>query len=147
MTFRVVIRYLIKYLANVFLYQIALRCSVDYIAERHFEHVSHDKRKFAYSLFSERNFRDLSERYVMYETFDIVYRILVFEKVVNELADLFVSYLFESVIVFEISKTDIFQIIVERSRPRLVLGTIVYRIAEDLVGNREDHIGVARVIS
>ena len=141
------IRYFIKDLANVFSYLLAVGSRRDYIAERYFEHVSHDKRKFVYTLFSERNFRDLSEFYVVYETFDIVDRIFVFKKVVNELADLFVSYLFESVIVFEISKTEIFQIIVERSRPRFVFGTVVYRIAEDFVGNREDHIGVACVIS
>ena len=103
----VVIGYLVKNLADVCLYLIAVNRRHDYVAERYFEHVSYDKRKFAYALASERNFRDLSERYVVNEALDIIYRIFVFEKVVNEFADLFVSYLGERFIVFKIGKTEI----------------------------------------
>ena len=140
MSFRVVIRYLIKYLANVFLYQITLRCSVDYIAERYFEHVSHDKRKFAYGFASERNFRDLSERYVVYETLDIRYRIFVFQYMIDKFADFLFFDLVESFIFVEICKTEVEHIIVERSRPRRVFGTVVYRVAEDLVRYRKNYI-------
>ena len=128
----VVFRYLIKDLANVFLYLIAVSSRRDYIAERYFEHVSYDKRKLSHGFFAERNFRDLSERYVVYETFDIIYRILSLKKVVNELADLFVSDLLEGFIVLEIGKTYIGKVIVEGSCPRFVLG-IVDRVTEYLV--------------
>ena len=143
----VVIGYLVKNLADVRLYSVALRSRVDYISDGYFEHVSNDKRKFAYALASERNFRDLSERYVVNKTFEVLDGVFVFKNMIDELAYFFVLYLGERFVIVKIGKTEVQHIIVERSRPRRIFGTVVYRIAEDFVGNRKNYIRRACVVA
>ena len=140
MSFRVVLRDFIYRRADVRFQVLSAFYDLDDISDQYVAKISRDERQFLHAFFAERQFRNISERNIVNQSFEISRGIFVFENVIDELADFYVLDIVERFVFVEISQAEVLHIVVKRPCPGRVFGMIVDGIAENFVRYSQNYI-------